>query len=215
MTAVFVLRHPQTTWNAESRYQGRLEAPVSSEGQLQSRLVARAFAAGELAAVFSSPLTRAVYLGRELAQATDTPLILDARLTEIAMGPWEGLYLDQIKQRYPEMYDAWYSRPDLVRFPGGESLTDVYCRAASAMNEMYRRFTGGSVAIVTHSAVVQVLVASAIGLDFRYVHRLPVHNASVTGFAGTTAPGSLLWLNSIELLYHSPLASAAAQAGVS
>lgn len=215
MTALYILRHPQTTWNAEQRYQGRLEAPVSQEGRIQGRLASRAFAGTPLAAVVSSPLSRALYLAREIAGAADAPLVIDQRLTEVGQTPWEGLYLDQIKQRYPDLHALWYSRPEEVRFPGGERLIDVQQRACSAVADIYRRYRDRHVALVTHSVVVQVLAASALDLDLRYIHQLPVHNAGVTTLCGEAAPGRLLSLNVTEALYHSPVAAAAAQCCVS
>src|SRR5438270_8091642 len=122
MTAVYVLRHPQTTWNATERYQGRLESPLSSQGKAQSRLVARAFAGEGLDIVYSSPLQRAMYLARELAQAVDAPLETDQRLTEMAQGVWEGLTRTQIEDRFKDIYAAWRDRPDSVQFPHGENL---------------------------------------------------------------------------------------------
>lgn len=215
MTAIYVLRHPQTTWNAEQRYQGRLESPISAEGRVQSRLAARAFAGSTLVAVYSSPLVRALYLARELAQAADSPLVLDHRLTEIAQTPWEGLYLCEIRDRYADLHARWYSCPDQVHFPDGESLVDVQNRALSALADIYAAHPGCNVAVVTHSVVIQSLAAAALNLDLRHIHRIAVHNAGTTTFCGISAPGLLLSLNATDALYHSPTASAAAQACVS
>jgi broad specificity phosphatase PhoE len=215
MTAIYVLRHPQTTWNAEQRYQGRLESPVSAEGRMQSRLAARAFAGSPLVAVYSSPLARSLYLARELAQGADSPLIIDQRLTEIAQTPWEGLSLHEIRQRYADLHDQWYARPDLVHFSGGESLADVQLRALSVLADIYAVRPNSNVAVVTHAVVIQALAAAALSLDLRYIHRIAAHNAGTTTFCGISAPGSLLSLNSTAALYHSPVASAVAQACVS
>lgn len=215
MTAVYVLRHPQTTWNVAQRYQGRLEAPLSQEGRVQSRLASRAFAGQGLDAVYSSPLQRALYMGREIAQAADAPLCVDQRLTEIAQGEWEGLYLSDIQSRYPDIYEAWYTSPETVQLPCGERLSEVRARSLSALADLLDRYPSGHVAVVTHSVVIQILVACALSLDLRYIHRLRVSNASVTTLCGTELPVSLLALNVTEPLYHSPTASAAAQDCVS
>lgn len=215
MTAVYVLRHPQTTWNREERYQGRLESPLSAEGQSQARLAARAFAAGGLAAVYTSPLRRALALAREVAQAADSPLVVDHRLTEIGQTLWEGLPVGLIEQRYPDLYQLWRTRPDLVRFPEGESVHDVRVRAMSALEEIYVAYPGCHVAVVTHSVVVQVLAACALEVDLRYLHRVPAANAAITTLCGSHAPGRLLSLNVCDHLFHSPVASATAHDCVS
>lgn len=211
MTAVFVLRHPQTTWNVAERYQGRLEAPLSEAGREQADRLATGLKDTNLEAVISSPLSRALDLARMLAEATASPLIVDARLTEIAMGPWEGLYRRQIEREFPELYARWYEAPDSVRFPSGESPQDVQARAAGFMSMALERFPSGRVLVVTHSVVIQVLAASSLGLDLSRLHRIRVSNGSISTFCGTSAPPTLLSLNGTEMLYGGPVAAAGAQ----
>ena len=203
MTSVYVLRHPQTTWNAAKRYQGRLESPLSETGWSQVRMVAEAFTAQPLDAVYSSPLRRALTLAQELSATTDAPLQLDQRLTEIGQLPWEGLHLTEIERCYPDLYDRWRTCPDTVQFPGGENLNAVRDRSLAVLGEIYARYPEGSVAIVTHSVVIQTLAASALCLDLRYIHRIPVSNMSVTTLEGQNLPGDLVGLNWTGPLFRS------------
>jgi broad specificity phosphatase PhoE len=211
MTAVYVVRHPQTTWNATERYQGRLEAPISADGRQQIRLTVAAFAGQPLDAVYTSPLSRALELAEAIAGTAGVHLTVDNRLTEIAMGPWEGLFRSQIAEKYPEMYREWYKRPDLIHFPHGESLAEVQGRAQSVLADIHERHPGKNVFVATHSAVVQTMVAPAIGLDLRYVHRMQIANTGITTLCGGRPPGRLLSLNVTEHLHASPVASALAQ----
>jgi probable phosphoglycerate mutase len=209
MTAVYVLRHPETTWNLAQRYQGRLESPLSDAGRDQAAAAARVFAPGSLDCVVSSPLGRARFLAEAVAERTDAPVRIDHRLTELGQTTWESLYMHEIRERFPEMYDRWYLRPDTVRFPYGEDLADVRTRALSALADVFARHPGGDVAVVTHSVVIQVLVASALGLDLRHIHRLRITNAGITTICGSEIPGSVLTLNALDP--RAPVAAAAAQ----
>ncbi len=211
MTAVYLLRHPETTWNVAQRYQGRLESPVSAEGKRQALMVAATFAPPELDVVISSPLQRARHLSVALARATDASLEIDQRLTEMAQGPWEGMCLDQIRDTYRDLYDRWYTEPQAFTFPGGENLLEVQKRSLAVLEDAYRCWPEGNVAVVTHSVVIQVLVASALSLPLSSLHRLRVSNCSITTLCGSEAPGQLLSFNSTESLYGSAAASAAAQ----
>jgi broad specificity phosphatase PhoE len=211
MTAIFVLRHPQTTWNAEERYQGRLDAPLSRLGGEHACLIASSFGRGELDAVISSPLSRARSLAVALAKAGGAPLHLDQRLTEIALGAWEGLYRHEICARFPELYERWYTRPDEVRFPGGESVHEVRRRALGALADIFRLWPEGHVAVISHNVVIQVMVGAALALDLRHLHRIRVSNGGITTLCGTEAPGSVLTLNETAALYRSPAGSAAAE----
>jgi broad specificity phosphatase PhoE len=195
MTAVYVLRHPQTTWNVAERYQGRLEAELSAEGERQCRLTVAAFGDTPLDAVYSSPLRRAMDLARGIADITRAPLTVDQRLTEIAMGPWEGLYRAEIRARFPELFEEWYVRPHLVRFPEGEDLAQVRSRSESALSDFFRRHPNQAICVVTHSSVIQMLAATALGLDLRFTHRVHISNAGITTLCGHAVPGALMSLN--------------------
>ena len=215
MTAVYLIRHPQTTWNAESRYQGRLDAPLSPQGRRQARLLAAALKHQRFDVMYTSPLQRARALASEIAQASGSPLLVDERLTEIAMGPWEGLYREEIEESYPELYSRWYSDPEGVTFPGAESLSQVMSRACSSIADIFSAHPTGHVGVVSHSAVIRVLVIAALGLGLHSFHALHMSNAGITTLCGTEAPGSLLTLNSLDSLYGSPVQSAVAQDCVS
>jgi len=208
MTAVYVLRHPETTWNLSQRYQGRLESPLSTTGREQAAVAASVFPPGSLNAVVSSPLRRARFLAGEIAGRTGAPLSIDHRLTELGQTSWEGLHLEEIQVRYPETHDRWYLRPDTVHFPEGEDLAAVQRRSQSALGDIFERYPDGDIAVITHSVVIQVLVATALALELRHIHRLRVSNAGITTMCGTAVPGSILTLNALEP--RSPVASAAA-----
>lgn len=211
MTAVFVLRHPETTWNEEQRYQGRLESPLSSKGEAQSPVVAQAFAGQNIDAVYASPLGRALHLAEAVAEASGAPVKIDHRLTELGQCPWEGRQLGEIQKTYPDLYEAWYGRPDEVTFPHGENLKTVQARALSFLEDIYKSHPTSQVAVVTHSVVIMVMVASALSLSLRYVHNIRLANGGITTLCGTKAPGTLLGLNNVDPLYHSPVAGAEAQ----
>lgn len=211
VTAIYVLRHPETTWNVEGRYQGRLEAPLSERGRQQLELVCDAFRGDRLDAVLSSGLQRASVLARALADVTRAPLHVDHRLTEIAQGPWEGLKHAQIRERFPELYREWHERPDNLRFPGGEALADVRARTLSVLREIFRLHPEGNVGVVTHSVVVQVIAAQALSLPLRFIHRLQARNASISTLCGDMLPGVLLTLGSTSHLHGSPVTTAEAE----
>ena len=215
MTAIFVVRHPQTTWNLAERYQGRLEAPLSEEGRTQAEAVARAFAGRHLDAIYSSPLGRAGALAKHIADATGAPIRTDERLTEIAMGPWEGLYRSQIQEQYPDLYHRWYASPAEVRFPSGESIADVASRVSALTADLFACHADGYLAVVTHSVVVQTMVMLSLRLSFDQIHRIRVSNGGITTLCGAEPPGSLLSLNVTDHLHGSPVAAAMAQNCVS
>jgi broad specificity phosphatase PhoE len=118
------------------------------------------------------------------------------------------LTLPHIEAKHFSLYRQWYSRPDLVSFPGGEDLAAVKARTQSVLADIFAEHSEGNIAVVTHSVVIQVLTACALSLDLRYLHSIRATNCSVTTICGTTAPGALFSLNSTDAIYGSAIASA-------
>lgn len=208
MTAVFLIRHPRTTWNDEGRYQGWLDAPLTKHGETQVNAVAGLFAGENIAAVYSSPLARALSLGEALSERTGAPLKTDDRIAEIGLGEWQGLHRSQIAERYPDLLALWHSAPDRVHFPGGESLADVRRRTSAWLSSVFASYPGPqNVLATTHTAVIRVLAACALRLDLTYLHSIHIDNCSITTLAGSAVPGALLTLNDTRAIYSSPVAA--------
>jgi len=208
MTAIFLVRHPETTWNAASRYQGRLESPLSNRGRLQATSVSKYFASAAIASIYSSPLRRARELADAIQTQTQAFMRIDQRLSEIAQGPWEGLYVHQIEAAQADLYRQWYIAPDTVRFHPGEALADVQLRALSVVARATRENAGAEVILVTHSVVIQTLVCAALDIPLRALHSVRVSNGGITVLCGSHSPPSLLSLNALDALYGSTLIGA-------
>ena len=148
--AIVLLRHGQSVWLAEGRFQGRADTPLSPLGRRQAALAGARLAApdlpprlpvpaGEPVAVVHSPLARA----RETAEAVASAFAAAGRpvprlrpepgLAEIAQGEWEGLLQREVETRYPAEIAGWRRDPVGVHAPGGESLRDVDARVRAAL----------------------------------------------------------------------------------
>lgn len=201
---VFVLRHTQTVWNALSRYQGRIDTELSDEGRRQAVALASLVGPGVVDRVYSSPLRRARYLADAIGRNASLPVVVDERLTEIAMGPWEGLTRTEIAERFPEMLEAWESRSDEISFPQGESLVDVASRVRPFMEELFATGAENRAIVVTHDAVVKVAIMLALGLELRHLHRFRMRNGSISILRGHRYPGSVETVDGLGHLTGSP-----------
>jgi probable phosphoglycerate mutase len=201
---LFFVRHTQTTWNVESRYQGRIDAPLSEVGRDQVKEITRHVQSGDFGAVFSSPLTRARVLAESMAQASGADVVVDERLTEIAMGPWEGLTRAEIESRFGEMLRTWHTRPELVEFPGAETLGAVSRRVGDFLTERFSSPDHDRVAVVSHDVVVKVAIMRGLGLDLRNLHAFRMRNGSVSVLRGWTLKGSVESVGNYSHLTGSP-----------
>jgi broad specificity phosphatase PhoE len=161
---VWLVRHAEVADDWQRRAYGSLDVPLSEEGQRQTRELAAAFAGTALARVASSPLSRALFLGRSLAEATGAPLAVDERLREVWRGNWQGLPTDEFRARWEAEREAFAADPWNWKGHGGESDADILVRAWPALTEAALSARGAAVALATHYNVIRVLVTRAVGL---------------------------------------------------
>lgn len=153
LTRVLLIRHGQSTWNAEGRWQGTADPPLSPLGEEQARHAASVLAdQGAFDGVGSSSLRRAIRTSEHLAEGVGAPLIghFDG-LDERHAGEWEGLTRGEIEEGYPGWLDA-DRRP-----PGYEHDASIEGRGAEALAEIGRRFPGTRLAVVSHGGMIGTL----------------------------------------------------------
>ena len=150
VTATLVLvRHGESTWIAEGRFQGRLDPPLSPLGERQAALAAARLAgrgaatpvpipAGPPVGIWHSPLSRAAQTASQIArlQPADVALFPADGLIEIAQGEWEGLPHAEVRRRWEAELAAWRRSPVSHHAPGGEALPDAARRVAAALGQV-------------------------------------------------------------------------------
>jgi broad specificity phosphatase PhoE len=171
--ALWLVRHGQTDWNVEGRYQGQADPPLNRIGLAEAEQAARKLAGEPLRAIYSSDLLRARQTAALIAQASGAPLRLEPRLREVNLGAWEGMLFDQIRANYPRELREREQNPLNSRPPGGETVEEVWQRARAVVSEISRRHAGEQVALVSHGLTLGTLLAYVIERDpaqaFRYI----------------------------------------------
>jgi broad specificity phosphatase PhoE len=157
-----LVRHGETEWNATKRAQGQADVPLNDAGRLQAEAAAAQLDGVNLAAVYSSDLSRAIDTAEPIARAHGLEVITDPAFREIDQGEWEGLGLKEISARWPEL---WGPARHYVQRPGGESPEQVQKRALEALARVVERHNGGPVAIVSHGGTIRWIAADALGYD--------------------------------------------------
>lgn len=155
---VYLVRHGETTWNQEGRYQGQRESPLTPTGLEQARAVGTALERRRVRRVISSPLVRCVDTARPLATWLKLPIEIAPELIEIAHGSWEGRLRSDLARDDSERMRLWREHPERVQFAGGESLADVMTRWRAFAD----RLSGNDeVAVITHDVLVRCAVLDA------------------------------------------------------
>jgi broad specificity phosphatase PhoE len=161
---LIVLRHGETDWNQESRYQGCVDTRLSAEGRTQAAAVARALSDRSLAAIYSSPLARALETAEAIARPHGLRVRAVPAFNEICHGAWEGLTVAEVRAAFPDLYARWREVPEAVTMPDGESLAQVEARAAGELLRLRSVHEGETVCLVSHDVPVRLLILGALGL---------------------------------------------------
>ncbi len=181
MPKIFLVRHGKTVWNAEGRYQGKMDIPLNDEGKEQAKKVGEALKKFKISAVYSSPLKRTMDTAKEIAKHHALEVIPEEGFLEIDHGKWEGMLAEEVEREYPELLKLWRKMPAEVVMPEGESLRDVYERAVNAFENIVSKHSDDEIiAIVGHDATNKVLMCYLLETDLNKFWAFKQANGGIT-----------------------------------
>lgn len=165
VTKVLLVRHGHVEGIDPWRFRGRNDLPLTSLGLAQAEAVGERIAAGwSPAAVYASPLSRAL----DTAEAIAAPLGLAVRpepeLLEIDYGKFQGLTREEALSSWPTEAKLWFRSPDVAHIPGGEDLSSVLARVQHGIRKLVRRHRNETIVVVAHEAINRVVLLDALGL---------------------------------------------------
>jgi len=183
MALFYFIRHGETEWNAQGRWCGRTDVPLSDVGRRQAQLLARRLQPLPVEALYSSPLGRAMETAQIIGQAVGREPVADGRLVELNYGAWEGSTYEESKRTAPAVYAAWDADPASQAPPGGETGEQLIERVTPFLAEMAQRHPCGNVVVVSHKTVCRLVACHILGLPLsEYRQRIPMENAALNIF---------------------------------
>jgi probable phosphoglycerate mutase len=182
MTRLLVVRHGHVEGMSPERFRGRRDVELSDLGARQAQATAQGIAARwKPVAIYTSPLRRclqtAAAIGSACGGLVSTPL---DELNDLHYGDWEWHTHDEVAAKWPELWDCWHSAPQLVRFPGGESLQDLLARMANVLRSIRERHADETVAVVGHSGCNRVMLLQVLDQPLSAYWRLAQDACSVS-----------------------------------
>lgn len=215
-TLLVLVRHAQTDWNVERRFQGQLDVPLSATGRVEAQEVAEWLASLPLrfSALYSSDLNRAAETAKPIAALQPgIETVYAEALRELDCGEWQGLITFEVDARYPGQLRHWRENIKSFTLPGGESVPDVQRRISQYIAEAVQRHRGEAILVVSHGAALSAYLAVINRWDLQETwdsRRARMSNTGVTALAfdGKDAPPRALLVNSVaHLSAHKALAS--------
>ena len=181
MLKLTLVRHGETEWNAQRRYQGHTDVPLSALGLHQAELVADRLAGEKFDAIYASDLKRAWQTASPIAEKVGLPVSTEPRLREMSFGVLEGLKWEEAQKKYPEMLKAWlddYNHPP----EGGESMDVFLARIAAFRDDLLSRHVSQNILLVAHGGTLNELIRSCLEVpnEQRWAFAFSMDNASIS-----------------------------------
>jgi broad specificity phosphatase PhoE len=170
---LFLVRHGETDHNRNNLALGRADVPLNETGLRQAEALAGALAKEEIAAVYSSPLQRALTTAAPIAAAHGLEVMSEDALIEMDVGEMDGLAFSEVREKFPGLLERWRGEDGPEQpMGGGERLIDVRERAWAALGRIAPEHEDEGVCVVTHNFVILALLTQALGLDLANHRRL-------------------------------------------
>lgn len=164
-TLIYFVRHGQSLGNQQRIFLGHTDMDLTELGYRQAERTAERLAPVDFAAIYSSDLLRAYNTAMPHAERRGLTVNTDVRFREFYCGEWEGLSVDQLIEKYGELYTySWVREFGIFRMPGGESTPEVADRMYAATLDAARQNEGKTILCASHAAAIRALFARVLGL---------------------------------------------------
>jgi broad specificity phosphatase PhoE len=179
MLHLLLVRHGETEWNAQRRYMGQSNVPLSALGRRQAELLGERLDGQKIDAVYASDLERAWETAQIIAEKKELFVASEPRLRELKFGVLEGLTFDEAQVQYPEMIAAWlksFNQPP----EGGETITLFNARIISVLDELKQKHDDQVLLLVGHGGSLSEILRVALGISQEKRTYFEMENASLS-----------------------------------
>jgi len=179
---LLLVRHGETDWNRQGRFQGQIDIPLNANGRSQAAAAGRFLASVPIQRAWSSAMARP----RQTAEAIlrshpGVPLATTTGLLEIGHGLWEGRLESEIAEGWPELLADWKRAPETVQMPQGETIQQVWDRSLTTWQRIAASLAAGETGlVVAHDAVNKTILCALLGLAPRDIWAVKQGNGGVT-----------------------------------
>ena len=179
---IFLIRHGETNWNREGRFQGQIDIPLNSNGKDQARKTFEYLRNISFNKAYSSSMHRPFETAQIILQKNkDLKIEKIESLVEISHGLWEGKLESEIKEEWPDLLNNWHDKPEEVIMPEGESIKDVSERSIKAFDNICLTQENNDLTLlVAHDAVNKTLICNILGINYSNIWMIKQGNGGIT-----------------------------------
>lgn len=195
MTRLLLIRHGETVWNSEHRFQGSSDVPLNENGVAQAKALGKRLADWPITRIISSDLSRAYETAVAIAQHhPKIEVEQDGRIQEIGFGRWEGLNYSQIQEQFADDLAAWEA--DILTPPTEGEPVETFQKRIAAFASQFKPYQKGElIALCGHGGSMQMLLCHFLELPARAFWRFRMGNTVVSEVRLYDAGGMLVSFN--------------------
>lgn len=179
MTELILLRHGETDWNRELRFQGHVDVSLNAVGLEQAERLALRLAGETAHRLYASDLLRAQQTAAPVARQLGMPVVSDPALREQSFGSVDGMSVDDIKVQHPQAWEGWLRFHEDYSMPAGESTRQFHTRTMDAVRRLVAAHQGETLVVVTHGGVLDMIYRTARSLGLNGPRQSDIPNAGL------------------------------------
>jgi len=179
---IFLIRHGETNWNKEGRFQGQIDIPLNENGKIQANKTFEFLKDITFNKAFSSSMHRPYETAQIILQDNkDLKIEKIDSLVEISHGLWEGKLEEEIREKWPILLKNWHEKPEEVIMPEGESIKDVSERSVEAFDKICLSQEDNDLSLlVAHDAVNKTIICNIFGTNYSNIWMIKQGNGGIT-----------------------------------
>jgi probable phosphoglycerate mutase len=154
--------------------------------------------------IYTSPTSRTRMTATEISKVVKVPITESEDLRERRFGIWEGLYFEEVAQKYTDAYQSWRDDPVHYTPEGGETIDFLLERVAAAIESILEEHCGKTILVVSHVGPIRVCLTAALKIPVQWYRQLRIDYGSLTGVDYGKSQNNLLFANLSNLLFDLP-----------
>lgn len=178
MVKLILIRHGQTEWNTTGKFQGWTDVFLSETGKKQIKKLAENFPVDHIDLLYSSDLKRAVDTAKTFSDYFGCKIQLEPAFREVCFGDWEGLTYREINEEWSHECSMFYTSPDCLKIPNGETFSEVQERAFGKIENIVSMHNDKTIVVISHGAVIRTVIAKILHMPLNFLWSIRQDNAS-------------------------------------
>jgi alpha-ribazole phosphatase len=176
----FLVRHGETIWNRQRKYQGQSDIPLTDEGRIQARTLSERLKDEKIDVIYASNLDRTIETAEIIAKNHGRKVLTAPLMRELSFGIWEGMTYDEIIQKWPQEFEKWQDDPYNEKPPEGETLTELCERVSKFLMEAANKHPDSRILVVSHAGPIRAVLSVLLNLKQDFFWKFKISNTSLT-----------------------------------